>query len=153
MQGTPIHYSNLLNAESLSAGGDDFFIRQGNDLKRVKLSANFEKRVVMLPNSMARTTSQLYNGKLYMLQSLGNTLEIFDLTTETTTIKQLPTNMYRFTISIYNGKLYMPQNGGATLEIFDLALETTTTKTLPTTMNRYTSQIYNGKLYKDIGTR
>jgi hypothetical protein len=100
-----------------------------------------------LPTNMNRRTSTIYNGKLYMPQYGGTTLEIYDIASGTTTTKTLPTNMFRGTSGIYNGKLYMPQSGGTTLEIYDIAAGTTTTKTLPTNMFRGTSGIYNGKLY------
>ncbi len=100
-----------------------------------------------LPTSMARLTSQLYNGKIYMPQSSGTTLEVYDIASGTTTVKTLPTSIYRGTSQLYNGKIYMPQNSGTTLEIYDIASGTTTVKTLPTNMARLTSQLYNGKLY------
>ena len=109
-------------------------------------------RTVTLPISAERQTCQIFNGKLYMPQHMGTTLEIFDLTSETIRTVTLPTDMWRLTCQIFNGKLYMPEGGNPnlftnTLEIFDLTTETTHIEYLPTNMSRHTSQIFNGSLY------
>jgi len=107
---------------------------------------------VTLLTTIERRTSQIFNGKLYMPQEQGTTLEIFDLITESSRTVTL-TNMGRYTSQIFNGKLYMPRahqfpTGIGTLEIFDLVTEVNRTVTLPTNnMMRYTSHIFNGKLY------
>ena len=129
----------------LSRGADSSNVILGDGIEYLMKSDSLTTKT--LPTNMYRYTSAIYDGNLYMPQSNGTTLEIYNIAAGTTTTKTLPTNMSRGTCFIYDGNLYMPQSNGTTLEIYNIAAGTTTTKTLPTSMSRNTCFIYDGNLY------
>ena len=74
-----------------------------------------------LVSSAGRTTSQLYNGKIYIPPDYGSIMEIYDIASDTTTTIALTINMYHRISQLYNGKIYMPQYGGTIMEIYQFS--------------------------------
>ena len=71
------------------------------------------------PASVARSTAQLYNGKIYCPENNGTALHIYDITSNVwTTGAVAPASVVRSTSQLYNGKIYCPESGNNTLHIY-----------------------------------
>ena len=71
------------------------------------------------PASASRSTSQLYNGKIYCPVDGDNTLHIYDIATNSLSMGAVaPASAYRYTSQLYNGKIYCPQHNGTAMHIY-----------------------------------
>ena len=102
---------------------DCLIVRRGGGVKGVEMDV--WKVGAVAPASATRSTSQLYNGKIYCPQSNGTALHIYDIATDTwTTGAVAPARAARTTSQLYNGKIYCPQSLGTALHIYSaLAFE------------------------------
>ena len=94
-----------------------------------------------------RDTSQLYNGKIYLPQYGGITMQVYDCATDTVSTYNVLANHNRDTSQLYNGKIYLPQNNGTNMQVYDCATNTVQTYDVLASHFRDTSQLYNGKIY------
>ena len=71
------------------------------------------------PDSASRSTSQLYNGRIYCPAHNSTALHIYDIATNSwSTGAVAPVDVYRFTSQLYNGKIYCPEDNGTAMHIY-----------------------------------
>jgi hypothetical protein len=118
------------------------------------MSTMVDTGLVLSPKPLSGTKERksciIYNGKLYIPESYGTTLEIYDLKTNTYVTKTLPDNVVNYVVLQYNGKLYMPRYNSGAITIYDVDHDTFETIT---SRPRYIqhAHIYKGKLYNIAG--
>jgi len=58
-------------------------------------------------------SSQLYNGKIYLIEDGQKPIKIYDIESNAWTFGAAPpSSVWRWTSQLYNGKIYCPADGG-----------------------------------------